>query len=792
MDAAPGVMHHVAMDPKTLQVLEWPAVVALLASHATHAMGRDRCHALVIRTALDEVAAELRITTECRDLRRTAGELPQGGIADVRPAVRRASQGYVLAGEDLVAIANTLKAAKRLKDWVGERADDFPALAELAEPIAGLGDLAAAILGSFDASGELADSASPALGEIRRKIRDAQAKVRTALQRIISHQPGALQDPIVTMRGDRFVLPVRADAKGSVPGIVHDQSGTGQTLYVEPMAVVELNNALRQHQLAERAEVERILTALTERVADHADPLGWTLEALGDLDFAQAKARLADMLDASSPRLNRRGATRLYKARHPVLVSTLGPKVVPTDVSVGEKHTVLLITGPNTGGKTVALKTLGLCVLMTQAGLHPPCAPGSEVGLVQGIFADIGDEQSLTQSLSTFSGHMTNIIRILAEADDRTLVLLDELGAGTDPAEGAAIARAIVETLLARGTRLVATTHYGELKMLQYQLEGVLNAAVEFDLETLSPTYRLLMGVSGQSNAVSIAERLGLDQVLVARARELVENRATDTAQVMGEVERDRHHAAELLARAEKARDRAEGLKRDYENKLAAWRDERKQLEEKAKEKVEQQVRSAKGEIAAIIRELQGVKTAQAANRATERLEKFQKAKKPKPHEPAVKQEVLEIGKTVFVPKLGQSGKVVTMPNADGDMKVQVGILTVSVNRKELTLKSGAQLVDTPPPPKKTGTIVIPTAAPGLSFDLRGMMQHEAVPEADRYLDQAFSSHLKTVTLIHGAGTGALRNAIRAMLKENPAVASFRPGAPMEGGDGVTVVTLRV
>ena len=779
------------MDPKTLQVLEWPAVIELLATQATHAMGRDVCRALVIRTALDEVAAQLRITTECRELRQVAGELPQGGMTDVRPAVRRAAQGYVLAGEDLVAIANLLKAAKRLKEWVAERADDFPAVAELAEPIAGLGDLARTILSSFDASGELADSASPDLARIRHKIRDAQSRVRTALQRIVSHQPGALQDPIITMRGDRFVLPVRADSKGAIPGIVHDQSGTGQTLYVEPMAVVELNNALRQQQLAERAEVERILTALTEMVAAHADALGWTLEAIGDLDFAQAKARLADLLDASNPRLNRRGATRLYKARHPVLVSTLGPRVVPIDVTLGEKHSVLLITGPNTGGKTVALKTLGLCVLMTQAGLHPPVAPGSEVGLVHAVFADIGDEQSLTQSLSTFSGHMTNIIRILAAADDRTLVLLDELGAGTDPAEGAAIARAIVEDLLGRGTRLVATTHYGELKMLQYQLEGVLNAAVEFDLETLSPTYRLLMGVSGQSNAVSIAERLGLDAALVGRARELVENRTTDTAQVMGEVERDRHHAAELLARAEKARDRAEGLKKDYETKLAQWQAERRELEARAKEKVEQQVRSAKGEIAAIIRDLQGVRTAQAANKATERLEKFQKQKKARAAEPVARQEVLEVGKTVFVPKLGQNGKVLTLPDGDGDLRVQVGILTVTVNRRDLSLRSGAQLVDTPPPPKKTGTIVIPSAPAGMSLDLRGMMQHEAVPEADKYLDQAYGAQYKSVTLIHGAGTGALRNAIRAWLKENPVVSSFRPGEPMEGGDGVTVVNLR-
>lgn len=782
------------MDPKTLQVLEWPAVVALLAAQATHAMGRDRCTAIAIRTALDEVATELRITSECRDLRHAVGELPQGGISDVRPAVRRASQGYTLPGEDLVAIAHVLKAGKRLKEWVAERSEDFPAFAELAEPIAGLGDLAATILGAFDMSGELSDSASPELARLRHKIRDAQGKVRVALQRIIGGQASALQDPIVTMRGDRFVLPVRADSKGSVPGIVHDQSGTGQTLYVEPLAVVELNNALRQAQLAERAEIERILAELTEKVAAQADAIGWNLEAIADLDFAQAKARLADLLEATSPRLNRGGATRLYKARHPLLAERMGKSVVPTDIAVGGQDTVLLITGPNTGGKTVALKTLGLCILMTQAGLHPPVSPGSEVGLVHQIFADIGDEQSLTQSLSTFSGHMTNIIRILEVANDRTLVLLDELGAGTDPAEGAALGRAIIETLLKRGTKLVATTHYGELKLLHYTLDGVRNAAVEFDLETLSPTYRLLMGVSGQSNAVSIAERLGLGSDVIDRARELVEHRATDTAQVMGEVERDRHQAAEILARAEKARDRAEGLKQDYENKLAGWRGERKVLEEKAKEKVEQQVRSAKGEIAAIIRELQGVQTAQGANRATERLEKFQKSKKKAAEQaqgPAIKQELLAVGKTVFVPKLNQNGKVLTMPSGDGDMKVQVGIMTVTVNRRDLTLKSGAQLVDTPPPPKRTGTIVIPTTMPGLSCDLRGLMAHEAVPEADKYLDRAYGANLKTVTLIHGAGSGALRNAIREWLRESTVVDSFKPGAPMEGGDGVTVVTLR-
>lgn len=779
------------MDPKTLQMLEWPLVIDLLAAQASNPMGEDRCRALDVLTRLDEVSLALRLTTECKDLLRVTGSLPLGGIADIRTALKRASQGLTLQGEELIAIANTVKAGKRLKEYLAERAEDFPALAELAEPIAGLGELANAIAVSFDASGEVADSASAELGRIRQRIREAQTKVRQTLQRIISGQASSLQEAIVTMRGDRYVLPVRADAKSAVPGIVHDQSSSGATLYVEPMAVVDLNNNLRQAQLAERAEIERILTALTDRVRAQLDPLLWNCEAYAEIDFTHAKARLSQTLDGAPPRLNRDGETRLYKARHPLLAARLGKQVVPTDIAVGGQYTILLITGPNTGGKTVALKTLGLVTLMTQAGLHPPAEPGSQVGVVEALFADIGDEQSLSQNLSTFSGHMTNIIRILAEADRRTLVLLDELGAGTDPAEGAALGRAIVETLLERGTRLVATTHYGELKMLRYQHAGIQNAAVEFDLETLSPTYRLLMGVSGQSNAVAIAQRLGLAEPLVARARDLLESKATETAEVMAQVERDRHHAAEILHRAEKARARAEAMKVEYEEKLQKWHEERRTLEAKAKEKVEQQVRSAKGEIAAIIRELQGVRTAPAAQRANERLDKFQKQKKPQ-GPPPPKQEQLTVGKTVFLPKLGQNGKVMTLPDNDGNLSVQVGILTVTVNRRDLTLKSGAQLVDeVKPQPRRTGTIVLPSAPPGLSCDLRGLLVHEAIAEADKYLDQAYGGQLKTATLIHGAGTGALRNGLRDWLKDNPVVASFRPGEAVEGGDGVTVVTLR-
>lgn len=777
------------MDAKSLEVLEWPQVVALLARQATNPMGRDRCEAIALSTKLDEVSAALRVTSECKEFLRRIGSLPLGGIADLRAALKRADQGLTLPGPELLAIAHTLRAGKQLKAFVLEQAEHFAALAELVEPIAGLGQLSAVITQAFDATGELADTASPELARLRQRIREAQSRVRQTLSRLISSHASALQDAVVTMRGDRYVLPVRADAKSQVPGIVHDQSASGATLYIEPMAVVDSNNALRQAQLDERAEIERILAQLTDRVRADLEPLVWNCAAYAEVDFAHAKARLSELLDGSAPRLARHGEITLRKARHPLLAARLGGGVVPTDIAVGGEATVLLITGPNTGGKTVALKTLGLCVLMTQAGLHAPVEPGSQVSLTDAVYADIGDEQSLAQSLSTFSGHLTNIMRILDAATPRSLVLLDELGAGTDPAEGAALGRAIIESLLTRGTKLVATTHYGELKLLRYQTSGVQNAAVEFDLATLSPTYRLLMGVSGQSNAVAIAERLGLPEPLIQRARELLERRATDVAVALDELERDRQTAAEMLARAEKLQARAEGLKKDYETRLANWHAERRELEAKAREKVEQQVRSAKGEIAAVIRELQGGKSAQAAQKAQDRLGKFARKPKPQPAAPTPKTEEIAVGKTVFVPKLNQNGRVLTLPDAEGNVAVQVGILKVTVNRRELTLKNGAQLVEAPR--KRTGTIVLPSAPAGLSCDLRGLQSHEAIAEADKYLDQAYGAQLKEVTLIHGAGTGALRDALRSWLRENPVVAAQRPGEAVEGGDGVTIVTLR-
>ncbi|MDF2689991.1 MAG: recombination and strand exchange inhibitor protein, partial [Microvirga sp.] len=438
------------MDSKTLGVLEWPKVIERLVAEAATMVGKDRCQAIDFHTDLEGVSHALRLTTEADELIRITGGFPLGGIRDIRQALRRVEQSADLDGPDLLAIADTMDAARRIKTFMAEHAEAVPAFAELA---------------------------------VRQRIRQTQSGIRERLQRMLNSHAQHLQESLITVRGDRFVLPVRSDAKSQVPGLVHDQSASGSTLYIEPMAVVELNNSLSKARLDERDEIARILERLTQLVLADLEEIHWTLEALAEIDFTVAKARLSRKLDARAPRLSRDGFTRLYSARHPLLAaqeSEGGHKVVAIDIEVGGQIPILLITGPNTGGKTVTLKTLGLVTLMTQAGLHAPVAEGSVVGLVRSIYADIGDEQSLAQSLSTFSGHMTNIIRILERADRKSLVLLDEIGAGTDPQEGAVLARAIIEAFLRRGTRLVATTHYGELKLMAYETPGVRNASVEF------------------------------------------------------------------------------------------------------------------------------------------------------------------------------------------------------------------------------------------------------------------------------------------------------------------------
>lgn len=794
------------MDEKTLKMLEWPRVVELLSERATSEAGRDRCREVTVHADLDAVSHALRLTTEARDLLRDTQSFPMGGLHDLRGPIRRLDQGSDLEGSELLAIADTLAAARRLKSFLVEHDEEYPALAELGVPIVPLPKLVDEIQRCFDPSGEVADHASPELASIRQKLHAGQAEIRTKLQRMLRSHAEALQETIITMRGDRFVLPVRSDSKGQVPGIVHDQSSTGMTLFIEPMAVVELNNQVTKARLDERNEIARILARLTQLVAAHGEEIRWTMEAVAEIDFTYAKARLSLALDGYHPRLSKEGATILYGARHPLLAarqagSERPEKVVPIDLSVGDRHQAVIITGPNTGGKTVSLKTLGLVTLMTQAGLHPPVAPGSQVALFRQIFSDIGDEQSLQQNLSTFSGHMKNIIRILQKADHRTLVLLDELGAGTDPQEGAALARAIIDTLLERGSRLVATTHYGELKLLAYEQPGVINASVEFDVKTLSPTYRLLMGVPGQSNAITIASALGLTPEIAGRAREHLKRGKSDAAEIIGQLELEQHAAAKARADADRKLAEAEKMRADYEAKLANWSQERKELREKARDAITQELAEAREEIAGITRELQGQQTPQSAQKAYDKLSKL-KGRMQKTERPAntVSARSLMVGDRVFVPRLNQTGVVQALPDASGEVLLQIGIMKVTAKVAELqpatkeTTRQAAKLQPMAFVPKaakrKGGGSSDGGRHASMELDLRGRMVHEALNEVDLFLDMALESDLKHVSLIHGGGTGALRSGIREHLQRSPYVASFRPGEQGEGGDGVTVVSL--
>lgn len=782
------------MNTHAFRVLEWPPIVEALAECAASSLGRSRALALEIMTDVAEISRALRVTSEARDLLRLTQRFPLGGIHDVRPALRRARQEALLSAPELIDVADTLFGAKTLKGFINQHAEDFETLAELAEPLDPLESVATEIRRCFDPSGEVADAASPDLARVRQKIKHSYSHVHERLQAMIRGQASALQEPIVTLRRDRFVLPVRADSKSSIPGIVHDQSASGVTLYIEPLAVVELNNALAQARAQESQEIEKVIQRLSELVTKHVDAIEITVDALAEIDFAYAKAGFSLKLDAYAPRLDESGHTKLYKARHPMLA--LAGHVVPIDIEIGGKFSTLLVTGPNTGGKTVSLKTLGLVTLMTQAGLHVPVAQGSQVGIFTSIYADIGDEQSIAQSLSTFSGHMRNIIRILTSVDHRSLVLLDEVGAGTDPSEGAVLARTILEELQSLGAKTVATTHYGELKLLAFSLPGFENSSVEFDEATLSPTYHLLMGVPGQSNAISISQRLGLPENVANRARELIQQGSSDSAKLIRQLEEDR--AAAILSRreAEEALAHAQKMEAEYEAKLDTWRLERNAIREKAAKELSAELKEAKAEIANVIRELQNSRSGQAAQKAQGKLAhihaQMNKTERDR-HEKREKARELGIGDRVFVEKLGTTAEIVSLPDSNGNLTVAVGPMRVGVKLSELGVATKAEKKEAKKDAKRAiaSKVQIRTERQAsLECDVRGMVTEDAIFEVEQFLDTAYGAEVKNVCIIHGAGTGMLRKKIREYLRESPYIADFRPGELGEGGDGVTVATL--
>jgi DNA mismatch repair protein MutS2 len=797
------------MTPRAFRVLGFPAVLERLAALCVSPLGRERALALDPSPWLDEAARRQQLTTEARALADGAGGLPVRGIRDIREPVHRAAIGGSLGALELLEIRDTLGVGRALKGFLTAHAADAPGLAEQADGLTIFTELESSIGTAIADDGSITDQASPELAKIRRERRAADTRLRGQLDQVL-RTPAVqrmLRDPLITIRGDRYVVPVRSEFREQFPGIAHDQSASGVTVFMEPLAIVPLGNRVRELAAAEEVEIARILAALSASVAAASEPIGETLDALGALDLAAASAELSRRMDAFPPRLNGAGHVDLRGARHPLLTGT----VVPIDLRLGRDFRTLVITGPNTGGKTVTLRTLGLMTLMAQAGLHVPAAPDSEVAVFTGVFADIGDEQSIEQNLSTFSSHLTAIVEILRLLEGiprepgTALVLLDEVGAGTDPVEGTALARALIETLHERGVCTAVTTHYSELKALAFTHAGIENASVEFDEETLRPTYRLLIGTPGRSNALAIASRLGLDPAIVERARGYLSQEQEDLSRVIQRVEEER--VALGAERDAAGRDRLEiaRLRADLEDERRRAAEERRRSLARTRDELDAVIRAGRQDLEALTEALRTERSPQAAARLRAHLRALGRAAEtyaeaaPVPLGAPV--DSVRAGDRVLVASLGRPGIVRAEADARGEVEVQVGTVKVRVPLDDLRHEgpaAGRDAGTSPrgrapaeaaggPPPEGAG---FGAAAVPASIHLRGMTVDEAILALDKYLDEAALAGLPFVTVIHGKGTGALRRALHEFLAHHPHAASFRLGGEGEGGSGATIVKL--
>ncbi|HIW93712.1 MAG TPA: endonuclease MutS2 [Candidatus Flavonifractor merdipullorum] len=787
---------------KSIHTLELPRVLAMLADQAVTQEGKERCLALRPLTDADDVRRRLAETTAAADMMTLNGTPSFSGIKPVAHSLQRADMGGALNTRELLDIAAVLRAARSAGEYAGGRREDKKTpIDHLFASLVPNRFLEERITGSIVAEDEIADAASPELASIRRHIRSTAAKVRDILQKIISsNQSKYLQEAIITQRNDRFVVPVKSEHKNEIPGLVHDVSSSGGTFFVEPMGVVKANNELRELQAREEKEIERILAELSAQCAAHKEDIAQDYDLLIMLDVIFARGKLSYRMGASEPAIAGKGVF-LRRARHPLLDRK---KAVANDLSLGVDYDTLVITGPNTGGKTVTLKTMGLLILMAQCGLHIPVDADSHIQIFSRVLADIGDEQSIAQSLSTFSSHMVNIVGILDEADDETLILFDELGAGTDPIEGAALAAAIIERARQLGALVAATTHYAELKVYAMTTAGVENASCEFNVDSLAPTYRLLVGIPGKSNAFAISERLGLPKEIIQNAAARLdaenvrfEDVLTQLDQQRQEMEREKETARKLRREIEASAEAA----RTYKAELAAQR-------EKAVAKAQAEARAildeARDTADQVFRELddmrrrqrkeddwQRVNEARAGlrrqlNEAGDRLGQQPEAPVPPPTRPA------KAGDTVELVKMGTRATVLSV-NKDGVLQLQAGILKITARQDEVRVVEGGGDVVKKEAKKVAARAEHKLRSLGASpeLDLRGMTSDEAVGVLDQFLDNAMLGRLTEVTIIHGKGTGAVRKAVREHLKRSRYVKSFRPGRYGEGEDGVTVAELR-
>ncbi len=786
------------MKERTLRVLEFTRIREMLAEGALTEAGAEKCRTLEPVDDLASAQALQAETEEAAVILQYTGGHPMTAFPDIRPALAICEKGGTLSAGMLLNVAELLRSSRAARDALVTERENTPILKAKAEGLFTARNIEKDITEAIISEDEIADRASSELFNIRRHLRGAQDRIRDKLNQMI-HSAAlqkALQDPIITVRNNRYVLPVKAEYRSSVPGLVHDQSSSGATLFIEPMAAVEMGNELKQWELKEQQEIERILAALSAEVAPYADSMLETEELLAELDFIFAKGLLSRRFVCVSPKLNNEGRLKIIRGRHPLIDPE---KVVPSTIWLGDKDTftTLVITGPNTGGKTVTLKTVGLFTLMAQAGLQVPADLGTEMAVFEQVFADIGDEQSIEQSLSTFSGHMTNIVQIMHEVTPRDLVLFDELGAGTDPTEGAALAQSILTRLLHIGVRTLATTHYSELKAFALTTKGVENASVEFDVETLRPTYRLSIGVPVKSNAFEISRRRGLPENLIDAARKLLSGNAIRFEDVIANAEYHRQVAEKERQLAEEAnretirlRNEAEQLRREMEQK-------REQALRKAREDAKHIVDQARRESESVIAELKKMKKNAvigdaSVNDLRRKLDKESDALAEglgqKSYDDSEAPKTVKAGDQVKILTLGAEGTVLAPPDEKGDVRLQAGMMKFTAPLSQLRLIRQAPAKEKTTVKAKTGMM---TRTVKSECDVRGMNLEEALDAVSLYLDEAVLAGLNEVYIIHGKGTGVLRAGVQQDLRKNRHVKSFRRGMYGEGEDGVTVVTLK-
>lgn len=790
------------MNDKSIKILEYNKIIEMLKAGAASEMTRQVISELKPLTDIYEIRHLLQQTTEAVKVIVVKGNPPMSAFYDIAPALMRARKGGALTMQQLLQISYNMRTARTMSAFLEKDLTEIPALTAIREVISVNRDLENEITRCILSEDEMADNASPELRSIRRSI----VRQNEAIKAKMNHMLGSaenktlLQDSIVTMRDGRYVIPVKQEHRSKFPGIVHDQSSTGATLFIEPQVIVNMNNELKQLFLDEKKEIDRILAELSDRVAENYHGLYNNQKLLVELDYIFAKGKLSLSYRGEEPHISDEGILDLKQARHPLLDQK---KAVPINASLGRNYSTLIITGPNTGGKTVTLKTAGLLSMMAASGLHIPASSESIIPVFEDIFADIGDEQSIEQSLSTFSSHMNNIVNIVDRAGPGCLVLLDELGAGTDPTEGAALAIAVLEKLRANGALIFATTHYTELKKYAISTAGVQNASMEFDVETLSPTYRLTIGIPGKSNAFEISRKLGLSESIIDKARELLEGRDIEFEDVIAALEDDRK-------RAEEERDQAIALniamkkqKQELEQREAEIKQKKSEILAKAREEAREIVREARDttrEVQKELRELNRIDNIAERNKVFDEgrrkirnlegryREKIVKQVNNKP----VKASDLKIGNRVKVLSLDQNGEIMSLPDDKGNMTVQMGILKATVNIKDIMLIDEVKKPK-PAPKQRNYSSMYQAKAMNMSttINVRGQNLDDAVMNVDKYLDDAFMAGLKEVTVIHGRGEGILRTGLQQMMKRHKHVKAFRKGAYNEGGDGVTIVQLK-